>query len=269
MNMDRILSEIVGGSNGGPQGTNPLNPGSDGKRDPAQPAGAATEWTRPAQQPGSWLGNAGALGVGAAAGGLAGVMFGSKRLRELAGTALQVGAVAAIGGLAYKAYQNYREGRPVVPQNIRDMLAETPGQPGAGRPTGGLAAFIPPPDQSDQVALLLLKAMIAAAAADGRLDLREHEHISAQIAAGHWTPEDRKVLDLAFAHPSTIEELAAAATTPALRAEVYTAARLAIEPDSPAERDWLDRLGGALAIEPKLRAHLDAIGAAQQARAAA
>ena len=62
--------------------------------------------------------------------------------------------------------------------------------------------------------------------------------------------------------PSTIEELAAASSTPELRTEVYAAGRLAIDPDSPAERDWLDRLAAALILEPSLEAHLDAIGGA-------
>jgi uncharacterized membrane protein YebE (DUF533 family) len=37
------------------------------------------------------------LGTGALAAGLAARLFGSKRLRDVSGTALQVGAVAAIG----------------------------------------------------------------------------------------------------------------------------------------------------------------------------
>ncbi|NJL07594.1 MAG: tellurite resistance TerB family protein [Methylacidiphilales bacterium] len=51
------------------------------------------------------------LGSGALAGGLAGLLLNSKHVRKHAGTALQVGAAAVLGGLAYKAYQDYRAGR--------------------------------------------------------------------------------------------------------------------------------------------------------------
>lgn len=261
MNVDQILSEMVGNSSG----ARVLSSRTDGT------PGSST-YSGP-QQTAGWLGHASALGVGAAAGGITGIMFGSKRLRELAGTALQVGAVAAIGGIAYKAYQNYREGRPVVPQNISDFLAATPWQhPHAGSADAqspGLTAFIPPPDQSDKVALLMLKAMIAASAADGRLDQAERDRILRHIADLKLTDEERRTLHLVIARPNTIQELASAATTPALCAEIYTAARLAIEPDSLAEREWLDQLAKTLAIEPALRAHLDAVETVRQAPAAA
>ncbi|MEM8665240.1 MAG: DUF533 domain-containing protein, partial [Pseudomonadota bacterium] len=42
--------------------------------------------------------------TGAAAGGLAGLLLGSKKPRKIAGTALKVGGVALVGGLAYKAW---------------------------------------------------------------------------------------------------------------------------------------------------------------------
>ncbi len=273
INLDQILTQVVGNQVGAAD----LNNGNQfGRQHPNQQDGNAEQsahasptagWTNAAPTPGGGiLGHAGALGLGAAAGGLAGIMFGSKRLREMAGTALQVGAVAAIGGLAYKAYQNYRSGQPIVPQRVRDLLNDTPWQKtnGAQPQAPGIDAFIPPPDQSDKVALLLLKSMVAAAAADGRLDPSEHQRIRTQILSSGMTVEERNIIESVFAKPSSIEELASAATTPALCAEVYTAARLAIEPDSPIEREWLDRLAAALNLEPGLRAHLDSIGATQQ-----
>ena len=215
-------------------------------------------------------GYAGALGTGAIAGGLAGILFGNKRMREVAGTAVQIGAVAAIGGLAYKAYQNYRQGKPIVPQSITDMLAEVTKQsrdPGAAQ-APAIEAWIPPRDQSADVGKLLLRAMIAAAAADGHLDSAEYDRIRQQLVASSLDAEEQLFLSQLIMRPSTIEELAAEANTPDLRTEVYAAARLAIDPDAQAERDWLGRLAAALNLAPGLRDHLDAIGGARQARAA-
>ncbi len=112
------------------------------------------------------LNQLGALGVGAAAGGLAGSLLGSKKMREVAGTVLQVGAVAAVGGLAYKAFQNYRQGKPVVPQGITDMLsANTPA--GNAQPDAAADRWIPDSNHTGETAMLLLQAMVAAAALTG------------------------------------------------------------------------------------------------------
>ncbi len=80
--------------------------------------------------------------------------------------------------------------------------------------------------------------------------------------------EEQLFLTHLIMRPSTIEELAAEATTPELGAEVYAAARLAIDPDAAAERDFLDRLAAALKLDSGLRAHLDAIGGSTQSHAA-
>jgi len=73
--------------------------------------------------------------TGALAGGLAGTLLTSKHARKLGGSALQIGAVALLGGLAYKAYSNYRDGKPLVPQNIRDALGGlSPQQASAAQP---------------------------------------------------------------------------------------------------------------------------------------
>ena len=46
-----------------------------------------------------------------AAGALAAVLLGTGTGRAVTGSALKLGGLAAIGGLAYKAYQNYQAGK--------------------------------------------------------------------------------------------------------------------------------------------------------------
>ena len=48
-------------------------------------------------------------------------------------------------------------------------------------------------------------------------------------------------------------------------AQVYAAARLAIDPDTAEEQDFLAALAGALALEPSLVAHIDAAAASAKA----
>ena len=45
-----------------------------------------------------------------AAGALVAVLLGTGTGRQVTGAALKLGGIAAIGGLAYKAYQNYKNG---------------------------------------------------------------------------------------------------------------------------------------------------------------
>ncbi len=54
------------------------------------------------------------LATGAALGGLAGLLLGTRTGRGIAGGAAKMGALALIGGLAYKAYQNYSSGKPLL-----------------------------------------------------------------------------------------------------------------------------------------------------------
>jgi uncharacterized membrane protein YebE (DUF533 family) len=271
IDINQLLTQVMGGTLGSPDlHQDPTHTGrniktrSSERSPPTHPAQWRLETRRLDAQSGPIGGRAGAFGTGALAGGLAGLLFGSKRMREAAGTAVQIGAVAAIGGLAYKAYQNYRQGKPVVPQSIKDIFA---GQSfGAPQPSA-IKAWIPPNDQSD-VSTLLLRTMVAAAAADGHLDGMEYNRLKQQLAASGLNEEEQLFLSQMILRPATISDLAAEATTPELRAEVYTAARIAMEPDTAKEQKWLDQLSAALKLEPELRAHLDSIGDPRQEQAA-
>ena len=278
IDINQLLTQVMGGALGqaGPvdsnqSGTSRQEPPAAGRDAPI--TYGRSRWPTAQQmsdQANGLGGYVGALGTGALAGGLAGVLFGNKRMREVAGAAVHIGAVAAIGGLAYKAYQNHRQGKPIVPQSITDMLAggsPQPHDPNAAQPSS-MEAWIPPQHRSADVARLLLRAMVAAATADGHLDATEYDRIGQQLRAGDLNQEEQLFLSQLIMRPSTIQELAAAADSPELRVEVYAAARLAINPDAPAERDWLEQLSAALKLEPGLKAHLDAIGGAGQAQAA-
>ena len=269
IDMNQVLAKVMGA---GAAGSEPTATSGSGQLSRQRIYPLSPNQTQPAGGPnaGNNLFNQlGALGAGVAAGGLAGSLLGSKKVREMAGTVLQVGAVAAVGGLAYKAYQNYRQGRPVVPQEITDLL---PGQPRpstpAAEPNSALEAWIPPSQISGENATLILQTMIAAAAADGDLDKSEYGRIQERLLTSGFSGEEQLVLSQLMMRPCSIEQLAASAKTFEQRVEMYTAARLTIDGDTPAEREWLVQLATALQIEPGLKAHLDAIQTKQAAEAA-
>ncbi len=186
--------------------------------------------------------NAGGLMTG----GLAGLALGSKSGRSLLGTAATLGGVALVGGLAYKAFQNYQAGKPLT--QIGEPVVAAP--QGSGYAEG---------DSNDQEkALLMLRAMIAAAASDGEIDAVEHQRILGNLKQAGLDDEAAAFIDEEMGSPLDAASLATLSTSPEMGAQIYTAARLAVDPDQKAERTFLRTLAANLDLEPELVAHIDA-----------
>jgi uncharacterized membrane protein YebE (DUF533 family) len=194
------------------------------------------------------LGSGAASGfAGALAGSLAGGLLTSKAGRKLGKTALQVGGIAAVGGLAYAAWNRYRQGQ-------EPTAAATPTHAATPRATAD-ERFIPPPgrpQEAEALGLVLLRTMIAAAHADGRLDERERHAIRARVASLELSELERAELLEQIERPVDLGWLVGAAHTPERAAEIYTAALLAIDVDTPAERAWLGLLAARLDLPPAL-----------------
>jgi uncharacterized membrane protein YebE (DUF533 family) len=191
------------------------------------------------------------VAAGAALGGLGLLLLGTRGGRGLVGSAATLGGLAMVGGLAYKAWQNHQAGNtPAAPAQIEAA-------PDAS-PFGVSGNF----EQDNATAMLVLRAMIAAAACDGVVDNAERSRIIGALEGAGLDVHAAKFLDAEFARPATIAELAAAANTPALAAQAYTAARIAIEPDSMKEKAFLMNLAVALGLDEGLVAQIDAGAAA-------
>ena len=171
--------------------------------------------------------------------------------RPVTGSALKLGGLAAIGGLAYKAYQNYQNGGKPP---IRD------GRAGAGIAAAARRHRLPPsqaPQGEAEFALTLMRAMIAAAKADGHIDDEERKKIADRLAlpASATTPSSSSWRRW---RRRSIGELVEAAQTEEQKVELYTASRLAIDPNSRAERGYLDLLAGRLRLPDALVDHVEA-----------
>lgn len=183
--------------------------------------------------------------AGTAAGGLGGLVLGTQTGRSIASTAARVGALALIGGLAYKAFQNYQAGKPL----ISGATAAEAAPQGSG---------FEPAAVTNEAATLYLRAMIAAAAADGRIDDAEQAKVVASLKQAGVDAEAEEFLANELNNPASPEDLANGATSPEEAIQIYTAARIAVEPDSPAEKQFLARLAAALGIDAKLAQHIEA-----------
>jgi uncharacterized membrane protein YebE (DUF533 family) len=108
----KLLDQVMGAAQGGDLGQLGSQLGLGGGQaqgNAAQPQGGL---------------NAGQLATGALAGGVLGLLIGNKNTRKMlgkgAGTALKVGGLAAVAGLAYTAYKRNQAGQAApAPQQVQ------------------------------------------------------------------------------------------------------------------------------------------------------
>ncbi len=100
--------------------------------------------------------------------------------------------------------------------------------------------------------------MIAAAASDGRIDDTERARILGALKAVGIDGDGARLIEHELDHPATAADLAAAAKTPEMAVQAYTAARRIITPNTVDERVFLAHLSAALGLAPHIVAHIDA-----------
>ena len=147
-----------------------------------------------------------------------------------------------------------------VPPPPRGAAPVPPPPPGA--------APVPPPPGAEPAqadALLLVRAMIAAANADHELDDDERGRILRALEEAEASEEDKGFLRQELEEPVDLATLAGGATTPELASQVYLASCLAIDIDTRAERSYLDRLARRLGLEPERARELEAMVAPDEA----
>ena len=189
-------------------------------------------------------GGLGSLLSGAAGGGLAagaiGLLLGSKKARKYGGKALTYGGLAALGVMAWKAYSNWQS------------------QQGGGQPTTAPQTIDRlPPSQAEQHSHAILRALIAAAKADGHIDERERQLIDAEVAKLSQDPQLLQWIDAELHQPLDPAAVARAAQTPEMAAEMYLASLLLVDEQNFMERAYLDELARQLRLDPALRAELE------------
>lgn len=205
--------------------------------------------TRPGGGFGDLLGNipGGAMG-GIAAGGILGVLLGNKSVRKMAGGLLSVGAAAALGALAHRAWRNWRAGQDATAAPVA-TAADAPAEN---------SPFLPAQSADGApFALALIKAMIAAANADGHIGPEEHKQIFDAANRAGFDADAKAFLFDALSNPPSVRQIASMASGMEQAAELYLAARLAIDPDHPSEKAFLDALASAMELPPAFVEHLE------------
>lgn len=179
-------------------------------------------------------------------GGVIGGMLTGKGGRKLAGNAVKLGGVAAIGAIAYSAWNRHRQQQSggAVP-TLRTKPALPPADSG----------FLPPPGDTlaeAAIGLAVVRAMIAAAKADGHINDAERERIFGQISQLGLGAEEKAFMFDEITKPLDIDAIVALGISPEISIEIYTASLLAIEVDTPAEKAYLQMLASRMGLDSSL-----------------
>ena len=178
-------------------------------------------------------GNLKGLAGGALAGGLTGLLAGTKTGRKLGKNALIYGGTALVGGLAYKAWRDYKDGKPAS-----DSAASAATVGGETKPLvpPSDSAFLPSTEQQeDELGRALVRAMIGAAKADGQIDPDERQRIEDQVTALGLDNSIRSFVHEELAGPLDIDAIVAPAVCEEPAAEIYAASLMAIDRTRAAE----------------------------------
>ncbi|MFN3768043.1 MAG: tellurite resistance TerB family protein [Ectopseudomonas guguanensis] len=185
----------------------------------------------------------GSMLKGAGGGAALAMLLGNKRVRKVGGKVAVYGGLAALGVLAYKAYGNWQAqqaqqggAQPVEPQTL-DRL---------------------PAPQAEQHSHAILKALVAAAKADGHVDERERQLIEEELGKLAQDAELQAWLHAELNKPLDPADVARAAATPEMAAEMYLASVLMVDEEHFMERAYLEELARQLQLAPALKSELEA-----------
>jgi uncharacterized membrane protein YebE (DUF533 family) len=203
-------------------------------------------------------------------GGMLKESMGFSRGRGL-GNKAQIGiGLIGVAFAAVEHFMNNAQGQAPsggnIPTNSNTGGSFTPPPPPPGKmsppPFSNATTASPPPpppagpvsttDSGDD-AVLLIRAMIASAAADGYIDANERQNIINKLKSVDLSDEELEFVKEELASPCSIEKIAAQVKSTDMAREVYTVSLMAIEMDTEEEKRYLDNLAEQLGLDQSAR----------------
>lgn len=150
---------------------------------------------------------------------------------------------------------------------LGSVLGGVLGGAGTGSVAGGLGDRLttmlrgdpPEPDLGDAKALLLIRAMIAAANADGHISPDEQRRILDSLDAAQAEAEDRRIVEAELRAPRPLDEIVRDVRDPETAEQVYLASELAVRGGSEVDRQYLAYLASRLGLTDARRRELDSM----------
>ena len=209
----------------------------------------------------------------------------NKKVRKTAGKmatgAVGLGGAAILGAVAFNAYKNWQGGKE--PPTTPSSPVSPPNSP-ASPPQQAVSVSSVPKISASQIQAFdpveavgsdgnpfqvsLIKAMIAAANADGHIDQQEQAAVFDAVGKMELEAGDKALVFDTLQSPPDAAEVASYANGLEQASEIYLVSRMAIAPDHPSEQAYLQRVAALMELPDGLIAHLEAqVNQAQLARA--
>jgi uncharacterized membrane protein YebE (DUF533 family) len=173
--------------------------------------------------------------------------------------ALGIGAL----GVAWAAFEHFQEQNkqaqnvgPGVPPPMPSM----PPPPPMAMPAAemSVAATLPAPENDREAdAAHLIRAMIAAANADGKIDAEERSRVLERALSAGLSPATQQFLLTQLNAPVALSEIVAQ-TRDSLKRETYGASLMAISNDTDAEKHYLAALAAGLGLSVEDASRIEA-----------
>ena len=204
---------------------------------------------------------------------LGGLLMGGSRRRSGLGSLISSGAALGLAGVAMEAVEHFMEKSksstsglpPSSPSPIQTSApSQPPPAPGVSTPPPlpGATLSAPPTPPSptsiasesvdaekvSQEAVLLIRAMIAAANADGVIDEKERNRIIKKLETLDLSDQEHSFIVNELLSPVVLEDIVSQVKSPEMAKKVYTISFLAIEVDTDAERAYMNTLAQQLSL---------------------
>ncbi len=171
------------------------------------------------------------------------MLMGSKKTKKMGKTALKVGGAAALGALAYKVYNDYQS------KQSGDTSNHSPSSQ-----TSAPEQF----DANDHMhSVLIIKAMIAAAKADGHVDEQEMAQIEETLQGVGADDSVRTLVQTELNKPLDPAEIASLAKSPEQASEIYLASLIVSDEQNFMEKAYLQELAKQLQLAPEVTQQLE------------
>jgi uncharacterized membrane protein YebE (DUF533 family) len=176
-------------------------------------------------------------GAGSSFGGTAGSLSGGGRAGAFSG-----GAMGLLGMLASAAMQHFGSAQGGARQGSAQPGLAEDAAPYEGGATG----------DDNSRAMVMIRAMIAAAKADGEIDPQERQRILGRLEQAGADAEAQAFVRDEMARPTDLQAIVSAVDSPHTAIEAYAASLFAIDVDTPAETAHMQKLAQALRLDPAL-----------------
>jgi uncharacterized membrane protein YebE (DUF533 family) len=205
---------------------------------------------------------------------LGGLLMSGSRRRSGIGSLVSSGVALGLVGVAMEAVEHFMDKSktpasappPLGPLPIQSSsrtapppspgeIASPPPPPGATdslpKSHDGISA-VPPPPEGDRQPVLMIRAMIAAANADGVMDETERYRILKKLEAVDLSDEEHSFIVKELLSPVGLDQIAAQVDSLETAKNVYTVSLLAVDIDTTAERVYMRTLAQRLGLNESI-----------------